>query len=48
MTVQTRLVTAEEFERMTFNDKHVELVKGEIVEMPPAGYFHGGVGEELS
>ena len=48
MAVQTRLITAEEFGRIPFHDKHVELVKGAVVEMPPAGHFHGGVGEEIS
>ena len=43
MAVQTRLVTADELERMSFNDKHVELVKGEIVEMAPAGGEHGEI-----
>ncbi len=32
MSVQTRLITAEELEHISFNDKHVELVKGEIIE----------------
>ncbi len=48
MAVQTRLVTAEEFARMSFPDRHVELVKGEIDEMPPAGHEHGGVGMALA
>ena len=43
MVVQTRLVTAEELERMPQNDAHVELVKGEIVKMPPAGHEHGEI-----
>lgn len=48
MLVQTRLVTAEELERMPQHDAHIELVKGEIVTMPPAGHEHGRVGQWLS
>lgn len=36
-------VTAAELERMPQPDAHVELVKGEIVTMPPAGYEHGEI-----
>jgi Uma2 family endonuclease len=43
MTVQTRLITAEELEHMSFKDKHVELVRGEIIEMPLAVVEHGDV-----
>ncbi len=48
MAVQTRLVTAQELERMPQNDRRVELVKGVIIEMPPAGNAHGGVGMSLA
>jgi len=40
-TVQS-LITAQEFMRMSF-DVPVELVRGEIIEMPPAGQAHGRV-----
>ena len=43
MAVQTQLITAKEFEQMTFDDAHVELVRGEIVQMTPAGGNHGEV-----
>jgi Uma2 family endonuclease len=48
MAIQAKLVTAEELERISFGDKHVELVRGAIVEEPPAGYKHGGVGMSLA
>ncbi|MBI5301933.1 MAG: Uma2 family endonuclease [Chloroflexi bacterium] len=43
MITQTQLITAEELERIPQNDAHVELVKGAIVKMPPAGHEHGEV-----
>ena len=43
MAVETTLITAEELERMPGEDAHVELVKGEIVRMSPAGTEHGEV-----
>ncbi|HEY4690908.1 MAG TPA: Uma2 family endonuclease [Anaerolineae bacterium] len=43
MAVQVQLMTAEELERMPHGDKRVELVKGERVEMPPAGSEHGEI-----
>ncbi|MEP7199783.1 MAG: Uma2 family endonuclease [Chloroflexota bacterium] len=38
-----RLVTAAELERMPQPDAHVELVKGEIITMPPTGHEHGKI-----
>src|SRR5687767_7831987 len=43
MATPTRLVTAEELERMPQRDEHVELVRGVIVRMPPAGEEHGDI-----
>ncbi len=43
MITQTRLVTAEELERMPQSDEHIELVKGEIITMTPAGHDHGEI-----
>ncbi len=43
MAVTTRLLTAEELEKIPQSDAHVELVKGEIVTMTPAGYKHGKI-----
>ncbi len=47
MITQTRLMTAAELERMPQNDMHVELVKGEIVKMTPAGHEHGEIAGAL-
>jgi Uma2 family endonuclease len=41
MAVGVRLLTAEEVEQMPQRDAHVELVKGELVTMTPAGAEHG-------
>ncbi len=43
MATQTGLITAEELERMPNEDAHVELVKGGIVRMSPAGTEHGEI-----
>lgn len=47
MITQTRLVTAEELERMPQYDAHVELVKGQIVRTPLHGWLHGQVAGEI-
>jgi Uma2 family endonuclease len=41
MAVSIRLMTAEELGKKPQTDAHVELVKGEIITMTPAGYEHG-------
>ena len=48
MTALTMLVTASELERIPQHDAHVELVKGEIITMPPAGFEHGGIAAHIT
>ena len=38
-----KLLTAEEYFRLTTPDRPTELVRGEIVEMSPPGFLHGEV-----
>lgn len=38
------LITAEEFERMSFPDERVELSEGELIRMPPGGIEHSDIG----
>jgi len=47
MITQTKLMTAIELEHMP-NNEHIELVKGEVVQMTPAGHEHGTVGNRLA
>ncbi len=47
MTATTKLVTAEELERMP-EDERYELIRGELHRMSPAGRPHGGMLLELS
>lgn len=39
----SRLVTAEELERLPSDDRRYELVEGRVVRMSPVGYLHGRV-----
>ena len=43
MAVAMELVTAEALEQMPMADAHIELVRGEIVSMSPAGPEHGEI-----
>ena len=47
MTLDTRLITAEEFAEMTGDGLH-ELVRGEVVEMPTPGARHGEIATQMS
>ena len=51
MTIQEKLYTVEEFWEMAHlaenDEKRLELVEGEIYEMPPAGGEHGELGADL-
>ena len=40
MTTAKTLLTANEFLAMPDDGKNYELVKGELVEMPPPGFIH--------
>jgi len=43
MTIQVGVLTAAELERMPSNEMRLELVRGSLIEMPPAGHEHGTV-----
>jgi Uma2 family endonuclease len=43
MLVQEQLLTVEELETMAGEPGRIELVKGELVKMPPAGHEHGEI-----
>lgn len=47
MATQTQLVTAEELLMMPHNGMRLELVRGELRKMPPAGDEHGELAHEL-
>lgn len=44
MSTTTKLMTADELLLLPKVDKLYELVQGELITMPPAGYNHGAVG----
>ena len=41
--LDTRLLTIEEFERLPDDGWRMELVRGQLVREPPAGFEHGGI-----
>ncbi len=43
MSSATMTITAEELERMTLGEQRVELVRGEVITMAPAGAEHGEI-----
>ena len=47
MSVKKKLFTAEEMFRLPAENRRLELVEGELYEMPPAGGRHGNVGSNL-
>ena len=47
MAIHTQLITAEMLEKLPQSDEHVELVRGEIIRMPPAGHEHGEVAGDI-
>lgn len=47
MTVTEVLMTAEELWHLSQDDRHYELVRGELVEMAPPGGEHGNIASRL-
>jgi Uma2 family endonuclease len=47
MTLNTRIMTAEDLWRMPSDDLRHELVNGEIKTLAPAGFEHGAIGGEI-
>lgn len=49
MSKQRTLLTADEFSRIySGKEGHYELVKGEVLEMPPPGGVHGGIAVNIA
>lgn len=48
MTTSKKLLTADDLLAMPDDGKRYELIRGELIEMPPASDDHGFVGSELS
>lgn len=44
---QERWLTAEDLMRPGMPEKNVELIRGELVEMSPAGWWHNDVGQNI-
>jgi len=47
MQTETPLLTIEEFERLPDDGMRMELVRGQVVREPPAGFEHGAIGIDL-
>jgi Uma2 family endonuclease len=45
---ETALLTIEEFERLPDDGWRAELVRGQVVREPPAGFEHGWIGVRIS
>jgi Uma2 family endonuclease len=48
MSTAIQLLTAEDLERLPRDGQRHELVRGEVLTMPPAGFEHGAIGINLS
>lgn len=44
MRAETPLLTIDEFERLADNGSQMELVRGQVVREPPAGFEHSAIG----
>ena len=48
MATKSELMTAEELLEMPEDGFRYELVRGELIKMPPAGFYHGVTGNRLN
>ncbi len=46
--IESRLMTIEEFERLPDDEWRYELVRGRLVQEPPSGFEHSGIGVRIA
>ncbi len=48
MSTQTTLATTDDLEALSATGSRCELIKGELIEMPPAGWTHGRIANAIA